>query len=155
MLKSAAIKKIVFFSLSILILAACTTTPKAKPLAEVLRTVFFAQQVKHNNAIVYTKGGASNTVDNYRKLKMDLTAAGNVSFTDFDGNTFNGNYSLSTDNKTLTFSGLTPVPTGSGGTIVFSVVSFQESPAQVVLSRSAASVKTGNTVNEYTLTTTP
>jgi hypothetical protein len=86
---------------------------------------------------------------------MDLTSAGNVSFTDFDGNTFNGSYSLSTDSKTLTFNNLTPIPTGSGGTLTFSIISFQESPAQIVLSRSGASVKTGNTINEYTLTTTP
>lgn len=133
----------------------CKTTAKAKPLSEIIRAVFFAQQVKHDNQIVYTKGAASNIVDNYKKLKIDLSSSGAVNFTDFDGNTFVGSYSLSTDSKTLTFTGLNPVPTGSGGTLTFSVISFQESPAQVVLSRQGSSVKTGNTVNEYTLTTTP
>jgi hypothetical protein len=131
------------------------TTVKPKALSEVLKAVFYAQQVKHDNVVVYTKGGASNTVDNYKKLKFDLSSGSTVSFTDFDGNTFTGNYSISADNKSLTLSGLTPVPTGSGGTVTFSVVSFTESPAQVVLSRVGQSVKTGNTTNEYTLTTTP
>jgi hypothetical protein len=133
----------------------CKPTTKAKPLSEIIRAVFFAQEVKHDNKIVYTKGAANNTVENYKKLKLDLTSAGSVSFTDFDGNTFNGSYSLSTDSKTLTLSGLNPVPTGSGGTLTFSVVSFQEVPAKIVLSRVGGSVKTGNTTNEYTLTTTP
>jgi hypothetical protein len=127
----------------------------AKPVSEILRTVFFAKQVKHDNTVVYSKGAVSNTVSGYSKFKLDLSSSSSVIFTDFDGNTFTGNYSLLSDNKTLTLTGLNPVPTGSGGTITFSIISFQESPAQVVLSRSGASVKTGNTVNEYTLVTTP
>ncbi len=136
-------------------LSGCGGGTKAKPVSEILKAVFFAQQVKHGGTLVYTKGGAANTVSGYSKFRIDLTSASTVSFTDFDGNTFSGSYSLSADSKTLTFSNLTPVPTGSGGTITFAIISFQESPAQVVLSRSGASVKTGNTVNEYTLTTTP
>lgn len=147
----------VFFlsSLAILQFSGCGSKTKAKPVSEIIRAVFYAQQVKHDNTIVYTKGAASNTVSGYSKFKMDLSSSSSVIFTDFDGNIFTGSYSLSTDSKTLTLSGLTPVPTGSGGSITFSITSFQESPAQVVLNRSGASVKTGNTSNEYTLTTTP
>jgi predicted lactoylglutathione lyase len=134
-------------------LSSCGKTTKAKPVSEILKAVFFAQQVKHDNTVVYTKGAANNTVSGYSKLKIDLSSATAVSFTDFDGNVFNGSYSLSADSKSLIFSNLTPIPTGSGGTITFSIVSFQESPAQVVLSRAGASVKTGNTINEYTLIT--
>jgi hypothetical protein len=125
----------------------------SKPISEILRAIFFAQQVKHDNTVVYTKGAASNTVSGYSKFRMDLSSTTSVTFTDFDGTTFNGTYNLS--GGSLVLSGLTPVPTGSGGTITFNVVSFQESPAQVVLSRAGSSVKTGNTLNEYTLTTTP
>jgi hypothetical protein len=134
-------------------LSGCGTKTKAKPLSEVLRAVFYAQQVKHDKTVVYTKGAASNTVSGYSKFRLDISSVSSASFTDFDGNTFSGTYSLS--GSTLTLNGLTPVPTGSGGTITFSVLSFQESPAQVVLSRLGSSVKTGNTTNEYTLTTTP
>lgn len=140
---------------SIFQFSGCASKTKAKPVSEILKAVFFAQQVKHDNRVVYTKGAASNTVNGYSKLRMDFTSAGNVSFTDFDGNTFNGSYSLSTDSKSLTFTNLMPVPTGSGGILSFSIISFQESPAQIVLSRLGASVKTGNTINEYTLTTIP
>lgn len=147
---------LLFFSaISIIQFSGCGSSSKAKPVSEILKAVFFAQQIKHDNIVVYTKGATSNTVSGYSKLRMDLSSTGNVSFTDFDGNTFNGSYSISTDSKTLTFNNLTPIPTGSGGTLTFSIISFQESPAQVVLSRSGASVKTGNTINEYTLTTTP
>jgi hypothetical protein len=135
--------------------SSCGGGAKAKPVSEILRAVFFAQQVKHGGTVVYTKGGATNTVSGYSKFKIDLTSTSSVVFTDFDGNIFNGTYSLSADSKTLTFNNLSPIPTGSGGTISFSIISFQESPAQVVLSRTGTSVKTGNTVNEYTLTTSP
>ncbi|MES2794737.1 MAG: hypothetical protein V4683_02170 [Bacteroidota bacterium] len=155
-MKNFKIVILVIVALSIMIqLSGCKSSNKAKPVSEILKAVFFAQQVKHDNSIVYTKGAASNIVSGYSKLRIDLTSASTVSFTDFDGNTFSGSYSLSADSKTLTFSNLTPIPTGSGGTVTFSILSFQESPAQVVLSRSGTSVKTGNTINEYTLTTTP
>jgi hypothetical protein len=150
------IKMLLMFFLGFIALvqfSGCKTTAKAKPLSEVLKAVFYAQQVKHDGTVVYVKGGATNTVDNYKKLRIDLSSGTTVSFTDFDGNTFAGFYSLS--GNTLTLSGLNPIPTGSGGTILFNVVSFTESPAQIVLSRSGTSVKTGNTSNEYTLTTTP
>ena len=150
------IKEGIFILLGFLVLAqlsGCKPKTTAKPLSEVLKAVFFAQQVKHDGTIVYTKGSISNTVDNYKKLRIDLSSGTSVSFTDFDGNTFLGTYLIT--NNTLTFSGLTPVPTGSGGTITFNVVSFVEGPTQVVLSRSGSSVKTGNTSNEYTLTTIP
>lgn len=146
---------IILAFVTILQFSGCGSGTKAKPVSEILKAVFFAQQVKHGGTLVYTKGGAANTVSGYSKFRIDLTSSTTVSFTDFDGNTFSGNYSLSADSKSLTFSNLTPIPTGSGGTITFSIVSFLESPAQVVLSRSGASVKTGNTINEYTLTTTP
>jgi hypothetical protein len=133
----------------------CSKTTKAKPVSEIIKAVFFAEQVKHDNKIVYVKGGTGNTVSAYSKLRMDLSSSSSVSFTDFDGNTFSGTYSLAADSKSLTFSNLTPVPTGSGGTIIFSILSFSESPAKLVLSRTGTSTKTGNTLNEYTLTTTP
>ena len=153
-------KNIKSFSLALLIIttlvqiSGCKKSgANKKPLSEVLRAIFFAQQVKHDNTIVYTKGAASNTVSGYSKFRMDLSSTSSVAFTDFDGTTFNGTYTLSSGS--LVLSGLTPQPTGSGGTITFNVVSFQESPAQVVLTRAGSSVKTGNTKNEYTLTTTP
>ena len=151
------IKSITLVLLSIFTLVQISGCKKSggssKPISEVLRAIFFAQQVKHDNTVVYTKGAASNTVSGYSKFRMDLSSTTSVAFTDFDGTTFNGTYSLS--GGSLVLSGLTPVPTGSGGTITFNVVSFQESPAQVVLTRAGSSVKTGNTTNEYTLTTTP
>jgi hypothetical protein len=155
-MKKYASPFLALFALAFLIqLSGCGKKTKAKPVSEILKAVFFAEQVKHDNTIVYTKGAASNTVASYSKLRMDLTSASTVSFTDFDGNTFSGTYALSADSKSLIFSNLTPIPTGSGGTITFSIISFSESPAKVVLSRAGTSVKTGNTTNEYTLTTTP
>lgn len=154
MKKIKSITLVLFSIITLVQVSGCKKSgPVAKPVAEILKAVFFAQQVKHDNTIVYTKGASSNTVSGYSKFRMDLSSALSVSFTDFDGTTFNGTYVLT--GNSLVFSGLTPVPTGSGGTLTFNVISFQESPAKVVLSRAGSSVKTGNTTNEYTLTTTP
>ena len=133
-------------------LSGCAKKIKAKPLSEVLKTVFYAQTVKHDNTLVYTKGAATNTVDKYKAFKLDFSSGTSVSLTDYDGNVFNGSYLLSADAKTITLSGLNPSPTGANGTITLNVISFTESPATLVLSRVGGSTKTGATAIEYNLT---
>lgn len=155
MKKLHSLKLILLAAIVVVVFQNCGSKTKAKPLSEILKTVFYAKNVKHDGTVVYTKGAASNTEARYSKMKLDMSTGTSVSFTDFDGTTFVGTYVLSTDAKTLTLSGLTPSPTGANGTIVFTVTSFTEKPAELVLTRSGASAKTGNTVNTYTLETTP
>jgi hypothetical protein len=136
---------------TIAILSNCGGGSKAKPLSEIIKTVFTAETVKHDGATVYTKGAASNVNGNYSKFKMDFATGNSVKWTDFDGNIFSGNYTLSSDAKTLTLTDLVPAPTLTSGKVEFSVISFTESPKKLVLKRNAGSQKTGNTINEYSL----
>jgi hypothetical protein len=139
------------FVLSIALFTSCGGKSKAKPLSEIIKTVFSAESVKHDGVVVYTKGAATNTNANYSKFKMDFTSGTTVAWTDVDGTLFAGSYTLSADAKTLTLSNLVPSPTLANGTVEFSVVSFSESPKKITLKRNNGSQKTGNTINEYTL----
>ncbi|TLU97984.1 hypothetical protein [Dyadobacter luticola] len=133
-----------------LFVAGCKT--KVKPVSERIAKAWTAESVKHGSTVVYTRGGSSNTTPAYSNFRLTLTNTSGtktVSLTEFDGNTFTGTWDLNGDTK-LVLSGLTPQPTGSGGTIEYTITSLED--AKVVLTRLTASPKTGGTINEYTLT---
>jgi len=118
------------------------------PVSERIAKTWTAQKVDENSATVYTKGSTAN-VRNYDKFRLDLSKSPTVSFTDFDGNTFTGQYSVPSDTR-LVLTGLTPSPTGTNGTIEFTISGLTDTG--VTLARTTASQKTGNTTNAYTLT---
>jgi hypothetical protein len=136
----------------VLTLVATGCKKKVKPVSERIAKAWTAESVKHGSTIVYTRGGSSNTTPAYSGFRLTLTNASGaktVSFTDVDGTTFTGNWDLEGDSK-LILKDLTPPPTGSGGTLEFTISSLDD--AKVVLTRLKASPKTGGTINEYTLT---
>ena len=118
------------------------------PVSQRIAKVWTAQKVDENSATVYTKGVATN-VRNYDKFRLDLSKAPTATLTDFDGNTFTGQYSVPSDTR-LVLTGLTPSPTGTNGTIEFTISNLSDNG--VTLARTTASQKTGNTTNVYTLT---
>lgn len=121
---------------------------KPAPVSERIAKAWSAGKVDEGTVTVYTKGGTTN-VRNYGSFKLDLSQAPTVRFTDFDGNTFVGKYSVPSDNR-LVLTDLTPAPTGTNGTIEFVINSIDDS--SVTLTRTTPSQKTGNTTNVYTLT---
>lgn len=123
-----------------------TVTP---PLSERIKKSWSANIVKENATIVYTKGATTNTRPGYSAWKLSLLSPPSASYTEFDGNTFSGQYELVGDSK-LILKALTPAPTGSSGTIEFTINSITDT--QLVITRIGASPKTGNSTNEYTLT---
>ncbi len=120
---------------------------KVAPVSERIAKVWTAQKVDENNATVYTRGAASN-VRNYTTFRLDLSKAPTVEYTEFDGNKFTGQYSVPSDTR-LVLSNLNPAPTGTNGTIEFTINSIEDN--SLVLTRTTASQKTGNTNNVYTL----
>ena len=62
----------------------------------------------HDGTQVYKKGGTTNTVTTYANYRLGLATGGTAILTTADASntTFNGTWALSTDNKTLTLSGL-------------------------------------------------
>ena len=121
---------------------------KVAPVSERIAKVWTASKVDENKVTVYTKGGTTN-VRNYATYKLDLSQPPTVKYTEFDGNTFVGTYSVPTDTR-LVLTNLTPSPTGANGTIEFTINSIDDN--NLSLSRTSASQKTGNTTNDYSLT---
>ncbi|QRR02994.1 hypothetical protein [Dyadobacter sandarakinus] len=125
---------------------------KVKPLSERIAKAWTAESVKHGSSAVYTRGGSSNTVPGYASFRLTLANNSGVqtaTYTEFEGSTFTGNWALEGESK-LILSGLNPAPTGSGGTLEFTINSIEDT--KLVLTRITASPKTGGTINEYTLT---
>ncbi|AQG82595.1 hypothetical protein [Spirosoma montaniterrae] len=120
---------------------------KVAPVSERIAKVWTAQKVDENNTTVYTRGAASN-VRNYATFRLDLSKPPTVEYTEFDGNKFTGQYSVPSDSR-LVLSSLNPAPTGTNGTIEFTISDLGDN--SVKLTRTTASQKTGNTTNIYTL----
>jgi hypothetical protein len=133
-------------TLSILLLSCGKTA--VTPLSERIAKAWTASIVKEGGTVVYTKGQTSIR-SGYSNFRLNLSSTNSATLTEFDGNTFTGTWALSTDEKTLTLSGLSPQPTGTGGVIAYSISTFEDTKIQMV--RTTASQKTGNTINDYTL----
>lgn len=134
--------------LAIGLIISCKETPQ--PLAEQIAKVWSVQTVREGSTVVYTKGAANNPKPAYDRFRLDLSSPTAARLTEFDGTTFSGTWELVND-KTLILKGLTPQPTGTNGTLEYSVQAA--STTELKLSRTTASPKTGGTVNEYNLIT--
>lgn len=128
-------------------LAGCNGN-KPAPVSERIAKVWTASKVDENKTTVYTRGGTANA-RNYAPFKLDLSQAPTVRYTEFDGNTFVGKYSLPTDNR-LVLTDLNPSPNGDNGTVEFTINSIDDN--NLSLSRTKTSLKTGGTLNDYMLT---
>jgi hypothetical protein len=122
---------------------------KTVPVSEKIKKNWIAGTVKEGTAIVYTKGAANNTKPGYSSFQLRLLAAPSATLVEFDGNTFSGQYELVGEKK-LVLKNLSPAPTGTGGTIEFTIDDITDT--QLILTRTTASQKTGGTINTYTLT---
>lgn len=143
-------KKIAILFVSLVALAVSSCKDKTVPVSEKIKKTWTANIVKEGSATVYTKGAASNTKPSYQNFSLNLLIAPSVTLKDFDGNTFTGQYELVGDTK-LVLKNLTPVPTGTGGTIEFTINSITDTALDIT--RTTASQKTGNTINTYNLVT--
>lgn len=140
---------VAFFSaVALLSLMTGCNKNKVAPVSERIAKVWTASKVDENSTTVYTKGGTSN-IRNYTKYSLDLSKPPTVVYTEYDGNTFTGQYSLPDDN-TLKLTNLNPSPTGDNGTLTFTINSIDDN--NLKLTRTTASQKTGGTTNVYTLT---
>ncbi|MBO0933964.1 hypothetical protein J2I48_23345 [Fibrella sp. HMF5036] len=107
-----------------------------------------ARVVTEGGTVKYTAGAASNPTPGYSKFILNLASPPNVTLTTVDGNTFTGKYELQND-KTIVLTGLTPVPTGTNGTISYTIDSVTD--AELKVTRTTADPKTGGSLNSYTL----
>lgn len=124
----------------------------AKPLSDRIRQVWMVNVAKENSVIVYTKNGTGNVKPGYAQFRLDLsdTQQQTVRLTETDNVTLVGTWALSADNTKLILSGLTPQPTGSNGTLDYTV-DGDASETILNLNRSSQNLKTGSTNSRYEL----
>lgn len=111
---------------------------------------FVANVVKEGSVVVYRRGTTGNYIPGYSKFRIEFVAGSEnrVRFTEYTGETFDGIWSYSEDNSTLSFRQLVPVPS-AGNSIIFKVEKKERN--DFVLSSISPNPKTGSTLNQYTL----
>jgi hypothetical protein len=138
-------------TLSIFVLAfvvASSCGSKVVPISEKLKKVWLAKTVNHGSSVVFQSSNVSGSSDKgYSNYKLNLSSGTSVVLNDRDGGTYSGTY-VSTDTK-LTLSSLSPQPTGTGGTLDYTIVSITDT--EMTIKSTTAYPKTGNTINTYFL----
>jgi hypothetical protein len=102
----------------ILVVTGCGSKTVEPTATENLTKTWSVDIASHDGTQVYKKGGSSNTVTSYLNYRLALTAPNAVTLTTADASNtaFTGTWALSTDNKTLTLSGLKNAGSGQGPT---------------------------------------
>ncbi len=123
---------------------------KIPPVSERVAKTWTARIVRHGSSIVYSRGNANNTNPGYANYSLNLASAPNVRLTEVEGTVFTGNYEVMSDTK-LILNNLSPEPTGTTGTLEFTIQSITEDGTEMTI-LGTAYAKTGGTVNTYILT---
>ena len=86
-----------------------TPTPPTPTVnvATLVKKVWTVSTAQWDGVTKYDKTSTSNVVQGYSQYKLDLSTAGTVSLTEFDGKIFTGTYTVATDGLSLTLNGLT------------------------------------------------
>lgn len=133
----------------ILISLAFSCKTKIAPVSERIKKVWSPRIVLEGTSTVFSRGQSSNIKPGYSSYSLNLASAPNVTLTEVDGTTFSGTYTVNDAGTTLTLSGLSPEPTGTDGTLVYTISSFEGD--ELKLSLNGNYTKTGGTTNTYTL----
>lgn len=141
-------KLLLFCFVALFAITGCESN-RVPSVSERIKKAYKAQEVRHDGTLVYTEGGSNNLRSEYSTFRLDLSTEGAVTFRDVTAQSFAGSYTA-TDN-TLTLTGLSPQPTGSNGTLTYSITSISEDGRELTLTSTKANPKTGNTINVYKL----
>jgi hypothetical protein len=134
----------------VFIFSSCSKTAVEPTVKEKLTKTFSVNIAKEGGVEVYNKSKTSNIAAGYSNYKLSLSSTGTATLTAKDNTTFSGTWTLSTDNKTLSLSSLKSAagsaPTGTTGTIEFSIISIDGTGAAVTLESLQPDLKAGNTI---------
>jgi hypothetical protein len=157
-------KQLIVFLLAITVMAcsgggSAAPTPTPNPptptvnVSDLVKKVWSVSTAQWDGVSKYDKSSSSNVVQGYSQYKLDLSTAGSVKLTEFDGKVFTGNYSVATDGNSLTLSGLTSsegAPTGTGGTITYTIL-VTPTATTLNLQQTAAYVKASSAIVKLSL----
>jgi len=128
-----------------------STVGKAKSVSDIITNKSWKTlRVQEGSVTVYQDGRSDNIYPGYRNCQLAFTGQ-KVKFTEYTGEVFDGDWTV-LDNSSRTYLSLlnlTPPPTNSGGTVEFEVNSFSDT--QLVITATKPNLKTGNSINVYTL----
>ena len=132
-----------------------TPTPPTPTVsvATLVKKVWTVNTAQWDGVTKYDKAGTANVVQGYAQYKLDLSTAGSVTLTEFDGKIFTGTYSVATDGLSLTLNGLTSAdgaPTGTGGTISYSIL-VTPTATSLSLQQTTAYVKASSAIVKLAL----
>ena len=132
-----------------------TPTPPTPTVnvATLVKKVWTVSTAQWDGVTKYDKTSTSNVVQGYSQYKLDLSTAGTVSLTEFDGKIFTGTYTVATDGLSLTLNGLTSAegaPTGTGGTITYSIL-VTPTATSLSLQQTTAYVKASSAIVKLAL----
>jgi hypothetical protein len=132
-----------------------TPTPPTPTVsvATLVKKVWSVNTAQWDGVTKYDKAGTANVVQGYSQYKLDLSTAGSVTLTEFDGKIFTGTYTVATDGLFLTLNGLTSAegaPTGTGGTITYTILSTPTATG-LSLQQTAAYVKASSAIVKLVL----
>ncbi|GAB3027401.1 hypothetical protein [Spirosoma pulveris] len=140
--------------ITLIIVSGCSTTPQP-PNSDRLKRSYTLVSVIENGTVVYQEGAASNIKPGYGQFSLDLSVPPTVRYRISDGTsgadltTFVGSYRLQNEN-TLILEGLNSQPTGTNGTITFTISDLIDGTS-VTLTRTTSDPKAGNSMNVYRL----
>ena len=132
-----------------------TPTPPTPTVsvATLVKKVWTVNTAQWDGVTKYDKTSSSNVVQGYSQYKLDLSTAGSVTLTEFDGKIFTGTYTVATDGLSLTLNGLTSAdgaPTGTGGTISYSIL-VTPTATSLSLQQTTAYVKASSAIVKLAL----
>lgn len=135
----------------VIILSSCGSKSAVEPsVKEKLTKTFSVSIAKEGGVEVYNKTKTTNIASGYINYKLSLTSTGTATLTAKDNTTFTGSWALANSDKTLSLTGLKSAagsnPTGTTGTIEFTIVSIDGTGAAVTLESLQPDLKAGNTI---------
>lgn len=116
-------------------------------VANLIKKSWSANSITWDGVEQYQKTSSANLVSGYAGFKLDLSVSGVVKLTEFDGSTYAGTYTISSDQNTLKLANLTSssgVPSGTNGAIDFTIVSKPTSAGAMTLETTATYIKASN-----------
>ncbi len=123
--------------------------PKKRITDGLVDKAWKASRVQEGSVTVF-QAGQSSIYPGYQNYQLVFTGS-KAKLTEYTNEVFAGDWTVSeTGSRTyLTLQNLNPAPTNSGGKLEFEVTSFSDTG--LVLAATKANLKTGNSLNVYTL----
>ncbi len=134
----------------VLILSSCGKDAPEPTLTEKLTKTFTVSIAKEGGVEVYNKTKTTNIASGYSNYKLSLSSTKSATLTAKDNTTFTGTWALTNTDQTLSLTGLKTSaganPTGTTGTIEFTIVTIDGTGSAVTLESLQPDIKASNSI---------